>query len=95
MRLLRDQRNANVTGASTPIAPENPSRRGVIISAPKVADVWVSFVGPAAVGKGIRLPVNTAPLVLVTEWMAQVFTEEISAISTGAAENIGVIELFG
>lgn len=94
MRLLRDQSNATVTGASTKILPENPRRKGVIISCPAVASVWVSFVGDAAVGRGIRLPPGGAPLVLVAEWAASVLTEQISAISTGAAENVGVVDIF-
>lgn len=94
MRLMRNQTNSNVTGASTRIAPENPRRKGVIISCPAVAAVWVSFAGAAEVGKGIRLQPNGAPLVVVAEWAAAVFTEEISAISVGATENIGVVDIF-
>lgn len=94
MALKRNQRNTSVTGASTPICPGQMGRIAIIIGCPKVARVWISFTGPAAVGTGLCLHPGQLPLVLAEQWMAEAFVEEITAVSEGAAEIIGVVEIF-
>lgn len=93
MSLVRSQSNALVTGASAQIAPVNARRKSIIISAPKTSSIWISFVGPAAVGVGIQLHPGQWPLVLTCHDFLGALTTEISAISTGGAENIGVLDV--
>lgn len=93
MSLVRSQSNAIVTGASTQLVGVNGRRKSIIISAPKTSSIWISFVGPAAVGVGIQLHPGQWPLVLTCHDALGALTTEISAISTGGAENIGVLDI--
>jgi hypothetical protein len=93
--LLRAQSNVTVTGGDTLLVGGNMRRKGLLISSPKVADIWLNFAGPAAVGVGLCMHPGTQVLVLVEEWVAEGLREEIRACTTGGAENIGVIEFMG
>lgn len=95
MPMLRSQRNITVGASSVELVPGNMARRALIIGSPALATVWISFLGPNAVGEGIPLRVNTAPLVLDKKLCADVLTDAIFAIAESGTESIGVIDLFG
>jgi hypothetical protein len=84
-----------VTGASTQIAPPQMLREVLLISAPSTAAIWVSIGRPAKVGQGIRLPPNGDPLQLLVGYYGSALHSEVTAISEGAAQQIGVLDVFG
>lgn len=92
--LLRNQVSQQVGVQDTELIGPNVNRKAVVISTPKTATVWLSFVGPAAVGTGIALRPMTDALVLADGWMGEALTEEIRAISEAGTETIGVLEIF-
>lgn len=92
MPILRNQRSVPVGATDTPLVPGATNRVALLIGAPTTAAVWLSFVGPAAVGTGIRIPPGSQPLKLDAELYAEALTDEIRAITESGTENVGVVE---
>lgn len=93
MASRHDEKNVSVGAADTSLIAANDRRLQLIIGSPAAAVVWLSFSGPAAVGKGIPLRPGTAPFTVFKVEGEFPFIEEVRAISEGAAENIGVIQV--
>lgn len=89
-----EERNVQVGAGDTQLVAAQMKRQRLIISTPKVATVWITLRGTAAVGKGIAIRPGTGTLVLDDAHFGRALTFELRAISDGVAETIGVWDFF-
>ncbi len=92
--LLRNPQSPLVTTGDSPMLGANPRRVALIVSAPVAGTLYLSLWGPAVVGQGIAIPAGTPALKLDADLYGEVFREEVRGIMSGAAQTIGIIEIF-
>ena len=93
-RLMREQGYTVLNGADQPFMPANDKCVRLIISAPQVGAITLSFNGPAVLYQGITVYAGQAPLYLEGNHVGEAIVEEIRAISSVPGQVIGWIQMF-
>lgn len=92
--ILRNQRTVQVGAGDVQLLGPNRRRKSLLISAPAVHDVWVSFTGPATGSQGLPIHPGTTPVVLGHDDIGDAIHEEIRATCPGGTETITAVEIF-
>jgi len=93
-RLMRDQLSVVIGTADTELLGPNEKRMAIYISAPATNRFTLSIKGPAILDQGITIYPGQAPFYLTYERIGQAIREGIQAISSGAAQNVNIWDIF-
>lgn len=86
------QRTVTVAAVSTPLAPRNDRRIGIVVSADETNDIWLSMGQAAAVGVGILIPARQYPFFISIEQYGSMLMADLFAIAIAGTASVTVWE---
>lgn len=87
------QRETSIPNTSKPLLPANVRRVALIISSDSVADIWISFGKPAAVGTGLLQAAKAVPLALSIDQYGALVMGDLFAIASAGTALVSVWEV--
>lgn len=94
MSQYRNKQQTLIATTDSQLLGPNPNRHSLLISSGLSNRFTISFGDAAVLDKDITIYPGQAPLILRYDDFGGAITEEIRAISAGAAQFVSVVEMF-